>query len=255
MKASKLAMAAAGAFLALFAAGAAEEPVTELTNGRRIIEKANDAVRALNAIAYDVEAHAGSAKHPDQVAIVGRVTIAGEAPNGIDRFHIAVKSWEVPRINKKLENFVVSQIANEWYLVNDSDKSYVKGKRPQDLGTFPQLLAPTLLTEFSHPKPFGDELAGSVDLAGSEMVGDTDCYKITVIYASGGFVTTWYIGKKDFLPRKVDRETGIEPQRERTITTLSNLTLNPTIDDSTFRPARPEGYTDPVAASQPANKP
>ena len=89
--------------------------------------------------------------------------------------------------------------------------------------------------------PFTDEIkAESKTMKGTKTIGGVECYEIDIAYAAAsGQKATWCFSKKDFLPRKrVDIFQG--GSREKTIT---NLVVDPKIDDATFKLKLPAGYT------------
>lgn len=226
------------------AVGVAENPpaVPEMTDGRRILEKADAAVRACDAVAYDVEAFVGPPAQPKQILVSGKSVVAGESPSGVDKYRFEGKVKA--DANVKIEGeVVVTRDGRESYAIDHAVKLFQRTRNAVDLSLNVQLAASAIMPEFSHPKPFGDELKGSVDLQGNETINGVECYKINVMYERGGDTATWWIAKSDLLPRKVIKEIGQESRRQRMEITAANLQVNPAVDPKSFVLEAPEGYT------------
>ena len=105
-----------------------------------------------------------------------------------------------------------------------------------------------MMIEFVHATPFNDEINGrSQELKGSVKIGDEDCYEIHVVYAADRAPqATWAFSKKDFLPRRrIDAFPAALAggQAGTTIKTITNLVVEPKLDEDAFKLKLPEGYT------------
>jgi outer membrane lipoprotein-sorting protein len=102
------------------------------------------------------------------------------------------------------------------------------------------------MIEFIHPTPFNDEINGrSRELKGSEKVDGEDCYIIHVVYAAEQAPQAiWSFSKKDFLPRRrIDIYALPDGQEGRGTKTITNLVVDPKVDEEVFKLKLPEGYT------------
>jgi outer membrane lipoprotein-sorting protein len=95
-----------------------------------------------------------------------------------------------------------------------------------------------------HDRPFDDELnADTIELVGEEEVDGEPCYKIRVVYSGGQGESIWLFSKNDYLPRRRVRVFNVPDQGEGSIEiTVSNLQIDPEVDDSMFTAKLPKGY-------------
>jgi outer membrane lipoprotein-sorting protein len=90
------------------------------------------------------------------------------------------------------------------------------------------------------------------ELQGSVVIGDEDCYIVYVDYdEESEYETTWYLSKKDFLPRRrLDHITLQNGDKGGTMRTVTNLKVEPDLSSDTFKIVIPEGYTESNTAAQ-----
>lgn len=94
-----------------------------------------------------------------------------------------------------------------------------------------------LMFEFIHPTPFTDEInADSLKLEGVEKIDDVECHVIHVVYEDAMAEARWYFGKKDHLPRRVERINGGYALE------LHKLNPKAEIKAADFALKAPEGY-------------
>lgn len=232
----------------------------ELTNGRRILEKSDAALKSITAATYDVEAFAGPMQAPDMVKFAGNGSVADKVERGLPRFRVkgsmTTKGRDAAGNPVPGKNLEIAYDRKEFSAINESERMYGTSRNPMDFGPIVDMTAIAIAHEFCNPQPFKAELEGSVDLEGSEAVGGVDCYVLKVVYPQGSVLTRFWIGKGDFLPRKMVREADQGPNgRVVGTTTLTNLQVNPTLAEDAFRVKRPDGYGDfptpqPVVTSQ-----
>lgn len=222
-------------------------PASERKKGRGILEKTNDAVIAVKTVSYDVVASAGTPQNATQVVVTGKSMLKGQTATGFDRFQF---DGEVDaRTAQQKKNVVVSSDGTKYFLIDHSEKVYIATENPQELGVIPQVISIALMIEYTHPKPYKDELAGRVELTGYETIGGVDCYIVSITYRTGGATAEWTVGKEDYLPRRVRRRTsGPEAVQQVTEMTITNLKVDEELADEKFRPAQPEGYGAPQPA-------
>ena len=84
------------------------------------------------------------------------------------------------------------------------------------MGSSAGILQAGMMIEFIVAEPFGDEIKGkSQTLKGSDTIAGEDCYVIVVVYQQEQAPqATWYISKKDFLPRARLDEIKLPDGRE-----------------------------------------
>jgi outer membrane lipoprotein-sorting protein len=103
-----------------------------------------------------------------------------------------------------------------------------------------------MMIEFLHETPFSDEINGKKqELKGSKKINGEDCYEVHVVYAAEQAPEAiWFFSKKDFLPR-CRMDVGKTPDGRKYVQTktLSNVVVDPKLDDKTFKLKLPDGYT------------
>lgn len=206
----------------------------EMTDAKEILKKADAATKEVKAARY-VGTFKGIGANAARVPTVeGPAMIKGW--DGGRPTHIkATMTVEMPGQPK--EECTIGADGENFYLIDPQTKTVYADIDPAVLGRRGQLAQVMMMLEFVHPAPFSDELNGTAELQGSEKVNGEDCYKIHVKYVvEGGPEATWYFSKKDFLPRRVDRDTqGYSLEIER-------LEADPKLGDDAFKLKVPEGY-------------
>lgn len=214
-----------------------------------ILAKVDKATKAVTALQYDGEFLAtGSlaermpkvtgkvrAKGPRKSGPIGRLLGGGSAAN-----RLAFEADIVKPGSKKAWHVVVSTDGTNAYQIDPAEKTYTHGKLPAAgrlLGDAQRLF----MIEFLHQTPFSDELNGkSAKYEGTKTIGDVECDVIYVVYNAASSEARWYFGKKDHLPRRVDR-IGLSGNGDYS-QIVKNLNVDPDFDNSIFSPEVPDGY-------------
>jgi hypothetical protein len=85
------------------------------------------------------------------------------------------------------------------------------------------------------------EYLDDIEYLGEESIGNEPCYKIKVSMMNGQRVRTYWISKRDRLPRKLFSELVVaNPQTTEEV--WENMELNPVIDDELFAWSPPDGW-------------
>lgn len=127
-----------------------------------------------------------------------------------------------------------------FYIIDHKSKIAYQDIDPGVYGSFAGMVGNFPMIEFVHPSPFTDEMNGQEQkLVGTESVEGEDCYKIDVTYAKAAQRATWYFSKKDFLPRRVDRQLGGRGTRSKIIKVI-DVSEKPSEADFSLK--LPEGY-------------
>ncbi|MGE3182949.1 MAG: DUF2092 domain-containing protein [Phycisphaerae bacterium] len=223
-------------------------PAAERKKGRSILEKSNEAVIAVKSAKYEVEAVAGTPLNPSQVVATGKSKLSGLTDTGFDRFQF--DGQVDARTAKQTKNVVVSSDGKQYFLVDHTEKTYIRSDKPEQLGLIPQVVSIALMIEFTHPEPFRDELNGRVELTDYETIHGVECYVLSVTYRRGGGTAEWTVGKEDYLPRRVRRRTGgVELEQQVSEMTLKGLVVNEELPDSEFQLDMPAGYQEAKAVT------
>jgi len=224
----------------------------ELTDALAIIKKTDDATKALKSVRYvgEVKWSGAFEKRP---TISGSVVLAGEASEELDRYRFEVKIAGTAATPREL---IAVSDGKVFTRIEHGTKTAYEGSSKDVLGDFLDVYLVIGMREFTHPSPFTDEIqATKLELQGSDKVGEQDCYKIHVVYANTT-ESTWWISKKDFLPRGVER-VGRDPASGTpgsSVLRISELAADPAFATDPFKAVIPEGYKKEGSA-QPATPP
>jgi peroxiredoxin len=128
----------------------------------------------------------------------------------------------------------------------DNIKKVVTLSEPKDKGLYLLIEALSLImNQFKAPDPFSSEIAANVvRYDGAAVVSGVACDVVYVEYSDSPLNKRawWFLGIGDRLPRKVKEFYTAEGQERCHVLTISNLKVEPALDDSTFIIHAPEGY-------------
>jgi thiol-disulfide isomerase/thioredoxin/outer membrane lipoprotein-sorting protein len=230
---------------------AAQEP-----NPKDIVKKADAATKAVKAVSYAGEFH-GEGRFKDQVPkITGKAMLkkGGDEENAGQPIWASLKaSFRVegkiqPPDEDEAAAFTVVFNGKQGLRLAPADKTFGRA----DGAKAAALVGPAeslLMQEYIHPNPFGDEINGqTLKYEGTKKIGDVDCDVIYVVYQAGAGKARWFFGKDDHLPRRVDRIMGGD--KDAVVLVVTDLKLDPKIDEATFSVKPPEGYKETKAAAE-----
>lgn len=230
--------------LAPLAGYAGDEEPGELTDPTQILEKVDAAAKAVKAIKYDVVFEA-TGMRVRQLGGIQKIEasyiVSGFVGGAPEKYVVNAKMF---RTGAKEPRRVTAGTDNDmFYIVDHQGKIAYEDLDPAVMGRAGAVVQLAGMIEFVHPTPFSDELNGkSRELKGSEKVGDEDCYIVHVVYAAPQAPQgTWSFSKKDFLPRRRIDVTGGPGNTQ--IKTITNLVIDPKVDDEVFKLKLPEGYS------------
>lgn len=212
------------------------KPKVDDAKALEIFKKADAATKRVKSVKYKASSSAsGAAASRIPKKMTGTVIMVGEDPSGFDKYYIDFKG-EMPD-GRKLAGTTGSD-ADEYFLLDPAKKIAYVDIDDSVTGTAGQAARVLIFREFSHPSPFGDEINGDKrELKGSKKIGDEDCHHLYVMYSGGRGEAEWYISKKDFLPRRVDRIS------QGYSVTITDLKIDPKLDPGIFKVKVPEGWT------------
>lgn len=236
----------------------AAKPTADLKDAKEILKKADAATKKITAVKY-------KGRFKDDVVVVqGDVTLSGDDGLLTGKFLAHVRA-ERKSASEPLK-LTIGSDKETFYLIDHKNKMvhadidrFVFGN-PRDMNDLGTMAASVLMQEFVHPTPFQDEINGeSAELLSAKTVAGVECYVVKIKYATSFSQTaTWYFGKKDFLPRRVERV--IESPDGRTLRSdqqVAKLEVKPKIKDGAFKLVVPDGFTktDTPAGSADAKPP
>lgn len=214
------------------------KPKVDDAKALEIFMKADAATKRVKSVKYKASSSASGAAASRIPKMTGTVIMVGEDPSGFDKYYIDFKG-EMPD-GRKLAGTTGSD-ADEYFLLDPAKKIAYVDIDESVTGTAGQAARVLIFREFSHPSPFGDEVNGDKrELKGGKKIGDEDCHHLYVVYSGGQGEADWYISKKDFLPRRVDR---VLRGGGTLIVTITDLKISPKLDPGIFKVKVPEGWT------------
>ncbi|HKQ49221.1 MAG TPA: redoxin domain-containing protein [Phycisphaerae bacterium] len=214
-----------------------------------ILKAVDSATKALTEVSYDAEFHAEGENAEQYPLVKGKVELR-EAKKGLigsmfgggaNLLHFKGK-FQPPGSEEELQ-FESACDGKNVYAIDFAQEVFTQGKYPEAS----RILAPGLrlyMQEYVHATPFSDEInAKSAKHESVKKVGDVECDVIYVVY-SEGVEARWFFGKKDHLPRRVERMDFSEEGELKAalILVVKNLDTKPGLSDAAFRLDAPEGY-------------
>lgn len=217
----------------------------DLTDAVEICKRADEATKAVKAVSYKAT-FAGSGEIAARTPTVkGTVTLAGKKTGPQPELCAIDATVKMPQ-SEETKHYTIGMTPDMSYVIDHADKKAYEDMDPAVIGGLGQAPSRLLMIEYCHPTPFNDEVTGSKhELRESVKIGDEPCYVIYVEYSGGRGKAVWYFSKEDFLPRRVDRIIQGQGGADMGLatTTLTDLKVDPKIDEDTFKLNLPEGYT------------
>jgi len=218
---------------------------------KEILKSSALAILNMKSVSYYAEEYRlGTYKRGDMFAVLtphrGEVKmskITKEDPVGLK---LAVSGELVSAIPDKPNTPFI--VAYDGKLIRELNniKKIVSVSEPKDKGLYLLVYALSLIMDqFKAPEPFGTEIAANVvRYDGAAVVSGVACDVVYVEYSDSPLNKRawWFLGVGDRLPRKVKEFYTAEGQERGRVLTISNLKVDPTLDDSTFIIHAPEGY-------------
>lgn len=229
-----------------------EKPAGEMTDPLAILKKADAAVKAVKAAKYDLTLEGTGALKDRSVKLAASVIAAGRTtPESVDAQRVTPEKFRIEArftvpSDSETRHIISGNDGEDYYLVDHRSKTVYADMDPAVLGSMTRLVISSMMIEFLHPRPFDDELAGKQHtLKDSKTIDGEECYGVEVVYnIDQAPVVTWYVSKKDFLPRgRIDQFTLSNGQKGELHKMLSHLVIDPKLDKDAFEIKVPEGYT------------
>lgn len=225
--------------------------VATAEDAKSIMLKADEAIKKVYYVKYDALFQGTGFMVKTAPTVKGQTIQRGKERTGYGQYRFDVQEAKYPGSEEKL-SFVSGHDGKIYYLLDPQKKvAYVQPSKDK-LGSKGRLGDAIGMQYFAHPEPFADDLAAtSLRLVGTNKVVDEECWEIAVTYADPNKGKgVWYISRKDYLPRRMDRlvihpETQ-EPGSMQWI--FTNLNIVPAKENDVAY-VLPDGYTeskDPV---------
>ncbi|MBI4718102.1 MAG: hypothetical protein HY763_09880 [Planctomycetes bacterium] len=222
----------------------ATTPTTpELTDPKEILKRADAAMKQVSAVHYKGVFQGTGHMVPLAPVVKGTALISGKATGGFDRFRFEVEA-RMP--NDDVARKFTAGSDGEIHFLIDRDKKIIHaGVDSKVTGPRGRLGQAIGLPEFSHPRPFDDELAATeVERRSDDKVGGEECYVVRVKTSGVKGTAIWHISKRDLLPRRLNRIVELPNGDQGTMEwIITDLVVNPIMTGAEFTPGTLEGYT------------
>ncbi len=241
----RIKLAALSATLAIVSVAAAqsEDPM-------EILAKADAATKAVKKVSYRASFSASGNLAQRMPSVTGKVLawpppkrglIARMLDRGQDNTRLSVQAAVTRPGATEAVQIRAATDGQKTILIDDSNKTFrrAKGWGSRTLMHDANRL---YMIEYLHATPFSDELNGkSVEYEGVEKVGDVDCDVVYVVYSTDqDQQSRWYFGRKDHLPRRVDR-IGVRGRGD-TMLIVTDLETEPTAGADAFELEAPAEF-------------
>lgn len=217
-------------------------PEPEPGSAMEILKKSEAALRQVKLARYQAQ-YEGTGWVKQYVADIEGSALLGEPSKyDITRFRCEVKLTP-PKSSETLE-LTVGCDGDLFFLIDPQAKMVYADIDQAVLGAQQRNVQRVLLQDFVAKEPLADDLkAEKVELKEATKVGDEVCYQIHVTRSETQEVN-WFVSKKDWLPRRVDRVYK-NPQGEQGTTRLviTNLVAESTFRAAPFKLNVPDGFT------------
>jgi len=211
----------------------------------KLLKKSAAALKKVHRVTYEAD-YKGTAWIKALVPeVTGTVTIGSRSKYDIDPFLTEVK------ITKSTEEGAEDPVSltagcdgDIYFLIDEAAKTVYADMDPLVLGRHSRDIRRVVVSNFADPKPYGDiDEATSVKILDTASVAGVPCHVVSV-EAEQPPVVTYYLGTRDYLPRRIVR-TYENPEGDEGTTdlTLRDVSPNPSFARNPFDPVVPSGYT------------
>lgn len=215
----------------------------DLKDPMEILKKVDAAAKAVKAAKFKATTKGTLAGQSRMPQVEGTVVMAGEWRGQLaEKFRVEAR---VKRPNSAEEKRItIGSDGDEFYVIDHANKKAYVDIDPAVIGATGRPATSLFVPEFLHLAPFNDELNGKKqELRGSKVIGGEDCYEVFVAYANDRQEALWHFGKKDFLPRaRLDTYSTPNGERAGMQRIITDLVIDPKIDESIFKFKLPAGY-------------
>jgi len=182
------------------AAAMAQNVETKVSQeGTRILKKSQKALKELITSLYRAEFKATGSLASKIPSVEGRGILGRRTASGKQRFR-AELTLHPPGSDNSLE-YTIGSDGEVYFAIDRRINVVYTNPNKEVLGTYGEDLMRILMSVYSDPDPFVNELKAETVYLGEEDVVDEPCQKLRVKGKNAPDVI-WYISKNDSLPRK-----------------------------------------------------
>lgn len=233
--------------LSVWACTSAADNPAPTPDPNALMAQAEAALKAVKAVRYSASGEPEGVLATRYERMSGTVTMVA-APGGFaPKLRVEVQTTPVGK--SEAQRLEVVFDGREIAVADHGPRHYVRNPAPIGLNLLGRVL-PVIVREFVVDDPFGGDLTPkSMSYIGFEKVAGVACDVVETVLKDSSRVQ-WALGREDHLPRRVKRILNAPGGLVALTTTITRLDVNPTVEDSAFQLARPDGFSTPV--EQPA---
>lgn len=209
---------------------------------KKILEKTAAALEKVKFVAYNAK-YQGVAWIRDHVADVeGSVLLGEPSEYDIQRFRCEVKL--TPQKSEETFELTAGSDGDLYYLIDQANKTVYADIDAAVLGTHDRNLQRVLMRPFVAKDPLSDELkAEEVELLETTVISGEPCQQVRITVSESRH-TVWFVSKRDWLPRRVDRfyKNG-KGEIGSTQLAISDLVAESKFKLGPFKLTVPQGFT------------
>ena len=215
---------------------------TELKDPVEILKKADAACKENKAVSYEASFKGLGVDENRAPTATGTVILSGTKNQEPAKFRVTAKIQK-PGSSDILEITATSD-EDKFALLDVQAKKVYEDIDSQVFGSYRNGIRALTMRELILAEAYADEIKGEKqELKEPAKIKDEDCYQVYVKYGPNQ-EANWFFSKKDFLPRKVERNfTNRSGEKGGSELTIFNLNTAPKMDASTFKLIVPEGFT------------
>jgi len=215
-------------------------PLVAEPDVHEVLKQAAEAFKAVRVVQYEATGEAEGFLATQIPKMQGTVTI--EAIPGAPVPKLRMDARMTPPNSSESLTIQVACDGNLATMANHGRKMFTSSEMPQGTRVLSQL-TPLLIHEFAADQPLERELqAVSVTYTGVKKVGDVECDTVHAVFAENGGEVRWHFGRKDHLPRRVQRIIETPTGKTSLTIVVSKLNASPQVSDDHFRLSRPAGF-------------
>ena len=209
---------------------------------KEILQKVAAALQEVKFVQYDARYTATGWITAHVPNIEGSAALGEPFQYDIARFRAEVKM--TPHQSEETIELTAGCDGDLFFLIDPKTKMVYADIDEAVLGTHQRNVQRLLMREFVTKEPLADVLkAEKLELKETVQVGDETCYQIHVPLSDTRGIT-WFVSKKDWLPRRVDRlYQNPEGGEGSTRLVLTNLVTRTTFSAEPFKVIVPQGFT------------
>lgn len=206
-----------------------------------ILKHVDAAIKAVDSVRMTIVSTPSGAATNFASAAEGEAIIVGWDGARPEYFYTHVKTTR--RGSEEEIELTGGGNGDTFFVIDHGTRKGYEDMDPAVMGSSGNAVGRLGMIEYVHDAPFDDELgADELEYLGRETIGGVDCHTINVVYSGGRGRSTWYFSTEDYLPRRRDQHISGQAGEGTISIVITELEVNPKIDQDLFVMKLPEGY-------------